>query len=114
MLYPFYMIPLPLKNNFSLRNSIRTARHPYWLVLVFALFLAGQIASGAHWHDSTQSQDAECALCTLSNAVSGAITSSAWSIAVITAFIAVRFSLQTAPAIAVARCYDSRAPPRFS
>ncbi len=89
----------------------RRARRPYWLLLVLALFVAGQVAAAGHWHDNSDTHHADCALCLLSSANGAAAIDST------VPFIAVALSefvfLFTLPATrgGFSRCYDSRAPP---
>ena len=91
-----------------------SAQRPYWLLLVLALFIAGQAAVAGHWHDKGDPHRAECALCALSSANSAAAIDSQPLIIVAALFVAVY--LFTLPSISVgcSRCYDSRAPPAYS
>lgn len=92
----------------------QATRRPYWLLLVLALFLAGQIASAQHWHNTaSEAADYDCALCVLSGATA-AITPAALIIA--------GFALATFVLIAITHtfagqcvcAYHSRAPPLHS
>jgi hypothetical protein len=94
-----------------LHNAIRTARRPYWLLLVLALFLAGQVASSSHWHEALAQADADCALCMLSSATGAAAIATGWQLTAIPlAFFAVSLLL-VAVRRSVVRFHDSRAPP---
>jgi uncharacterized membrane protein YhaH (DUF805 family) len=94
-----------------LNNAARSPRRPYWLLLVLALFLAGQVASTAHWHDALDPTDADCALCVLSSANGAAAVGKDWQFAaVFFGCIAVFLFVPMARRTAV-RFHDSRAPP---
>ena len=92
----------------------RGLKRPYWLLLVLALFLGGQIASAGHWHDSAKTIDHDCALCVLSSATSGAITSNAWHAGVFLSFIFIAFHCAAPLTRGAERFYESRAPPVHS
>jgi hypothetical protein len=89
----------------------RNTRRPYWLLLALALFVAGQIASAGHWHDDSKTLDADCALCMLSGANSGAAIHSAWPLVAVALFAFVSFFVVKLTQRCCSRCYDSRAPP---
>lgn len=97
-------------------NSIQQAmQRPYWLLLVLALFLAGQIASAEHWHnDDSNSVDYDCALCVLSGVNGGAITSSAWQAPAVPLFAFFSIYFFFAIRRSVVRFNDTRAPPFHS
>jgi hypothetical protein len=93
----------------------QATRRPYWLLLVLALFLAGQVASAQHWHDTlSDAADYDCALCVLSGTSTGAITTSAWQAPALIVFAFVFFYCHVATQRAVVRFSDARAPPFYS
>ena len=95
-------------------NPVQRKR-PYWLLFALVLFLAGQCLSSAHWHDSDQLPDAECALCLLSSANSGAMLTDAWLPLVVVIICAPIFFYRNAQVRRIAqRFYDSQAPPSHS
>lgn len=96
-----------------LHNALRSRRRPYWLLLVLALFLAGQVASAAHWHDAIDQADADCALCMLSSANGAAAVAAGWQF--LAAPLGSLFVFMFVPMVrrAVVRFHDSRAPPAF-
>jgi len=98
----------------SLSNFDRSfLRRPYWLVLVLALFFAGQVASSAHWHDAAKQLDADCALCMLSGANGAAAVASAWQPLSIPLGAPVFLLFVTAIRRIAIRFHDSRAPPHY-
>ena len=105
--------------NFGEFNKASAVR-PYWLLLALVLFLAGQVATAAHWHDDRaafgdqSSLDLDCALCVLSSAAGAALTSDPLILASI-ALCTFIFTAITRTFIARrAPAYDSRAPPFHS
>ncbi|HET8710015.1 MAG TPA: hypothetical protein VFM32_01470 [Spongiibacteraceae bacterium] len=96
-------------------SDTKVARaRPYWLLFALALFIAGQFATAAHWHDEGKTLDADCALCALSSAAGAAIAPDTPTIAsvVVCAF----FFIEVA-CIFISRhtrIYNSRAPPFYS
>lgn len=89
----------------------RGTQRPYWLLLVLALFVAGQIAGAGHWHNDNKTLDADCALCMLSSANSGTVIDSAWPLIAAALFAFVFFFVVKLTQRSCSRCYDSRAPP---
>lgn len=84
---------------------------PYGLLLVLALFLAGQVASAAHWHDVIDTPDVDCALCMLSSANGAAAIGTGFQFLTtffsgFAVFLFVPMARRT-----VVRFHDSRAPP---
>lgn len=97
------------------RTLSQATRRPYWLLLVLALFLAGQVASAQHWHNAvSDAVDYDCALCVLSGTNTGAIITSAWQAPVIIVFAFVSFYCCVAIQRGVVRFNDARAPPFYS
>ena len=95
----------------ALHDSHR--RRPYWLLLVLALFLAGQAAAAGHWHDGGAQADSDCALCLFAGAGSAALTGSGWQPLAICLGITVFLILTGAPRRSAVRFHDSRAPPAY-
>lgn len=87
---------------------------PYGLLLALALFVAGEVASSAHWHDAAKQLDTDCALCMLSTANGAAAVASAWQLP--TVLIAAFIVILQSPTVrrTVVRFHDSRAPPSLS
>jgi hypothetical protein len=89
----------------------QATRKPYWLLLALVLFLAGQIASAQHWHNSVSDKaDYDCALCVLSGATAAIIPAAL----IIAGTALVVFFLLENKRTFVRRCvyaYESRAPP---
>lgn len=88
-------------------------RRPFWLLLVLALFLAGQVASAAHWHEASAALqvDADCALCVLSGANGAAAVAGGWQLPVLPCAILVVFLFVALVRRTFVRLQDSRAPP---
>jgi hypothetical protein len=81
------------------------------LLLVLALFFAGQVAGSAHWHEAVAQPDVDCALCMLSTANGAAAIATGWQLPALL-FGAVFVSLfLVAVRRTVVRFHDSRAPP---
>lgn len=93
------------------RNGRDSGRRPYWLLLVLALFLAGQAASAGHWHDSANTADHDCALCVLSSAGGAALQSSGWQPLAIALCAFTAYFFLTSLRRGAVRFHDSRAPP---
>jgi hypothetical protein len=87
---------------------------PYGLLLVLALFLAGQIASAAHWHDAVNQLDTDCALCMLSTANGAAALASGWQLPTVLVAAFTVILLSSMVRRTVVRFHDSRAPPSLS
>lgn len=83
----------------------------YGLLLVLALFLAGQIASSAHWHDAASQLDTDCALCMLSTANGAAAVADGWQLLVVPCIILFVLPFPAMVRRTVVRFHDSRAPP---
>jgi hypothetical protein len=98
---------------FSLLSKFhrRSRRRPYWLVLALALFLAGQVAGSAHWHETASQLDADCALCMLSNANGAAVSAASWPPLTIALSGIVCLVFAVPASRRVVRFFDSRAPP---
>jgi uncharacterized membrane protein YhaH (DUF805 family) len=96
-----------------LENAMRSPRRPYWLLLVLALFLAGQVASASHWHDALDQADADCALCVLSSANGAAAIAKGWQFAAVLFYGIAVFLFVPMARRSVVRFHDSRAPPAF-
>jgi CHASE2 domain-containing sensor protein len=97
---------------FSLHNALRLPRRPYWLLLVLALFLAGQVASASHWHEAaTAPADADCALCILSSANGAAAIAEGWQLPATPPGVFLALFLLVVARRAAVRFHDSRAPP---
>lgn len=95
-------------------NLSQATRKPYWLLLVLALFLAGQIASAQHWHNAvSEAADYDCALCVLSGATA-AILPDALVIAGIALFTFVLLEITRTFICRRVYAYESRAPPLHS
>ncbi|HSB96844.1 MAG TPA: hypothetical protein VLC91_10355 [Spongiibacteraceae bacterium] len=98
----------------SLSNFDRSfLRRPYWLVLVLALFFAGQVASSAHWHDAATQLDVDCALCMLSGANGAAVVANVWQPLSIPLGAPVFLLFVAAIRRIATRFHDSRAPPHY-
>ena len=98
------------------KSALRSQRRPYWLLLVLALFFAGQVASSAHWHaaDSVNQLDADCALCMLSGANGAAAITTVWqSLSIPLGSIFFVYFVATMRRSAP-RFFDSRAPPQYA
>ncbi|MET0378699.1 MAG: hypothetical protein ABW049_06860 [Spongiibacteraceae bacterium] len=91
-------------------QSVHRCRRPWWLLLALALFLAGQTLAAAHWHDSSQDADDDCALCVYSATATAAVAAAGWHIPVVIA-AAIGFSLFTSVRLVAVRFCDPRAPP---
>lgn len=94
--------------------NARALRRPYWLLLVLALFIGGQIVSSAHWHDTSHQLDADCALCMLSSANGAAATNAAWQPLSVPLGAPVFLLFVAAIRRIATRFHDSRAPPYHS
>ena len=94
-----------------LRNANPSSRRPYWLLLVLALFVAGQVAASAHWHDALDQADADCALCVLSSANGSVAVGKGWQFAPIFLCALAVFLFIPMVRRTVVRFHDSRAPP---
>lgn len=83
------------------------------MLLVLALFLAGQVASSAHWHDvaAANQLDADCALCMLSTASGAAAIGAGWQLLIAPCSVLVAVVFLPMARRAVVRFHDSRAPP---
>lgn len=96
--------------HFPAPDSTRS-RRPYWLLLVLALFMAGQCLSVSHWHATTSGSDFDCALCVLSSANQGSAPASGWLLLDLAFFSFVFLLLTCGVRRSALRFHDSRAPP---
>jgi hypothetical protein len=95
----------------SLRNDPRSLQRPYWLLLVLALFVAGQVAGFSHWHDAVDQPEPDCALCMLSTANGAAAIAGEWQLPQLPSVYLLVSLLLVAVLRTVERFHDSRAPP---